>query len=391
MLLRLEIENFGSVAERQVLDLPVAANARDTGGLFASPLPDLRVPCVAVIYGPNASGKTTVLRALAALRHFILHSFAAKPDDRIVVDPFRSADAPPTTIRAEFVGAIGTDLPCRCSYVLSVAHAPGSAANQVLVESLSHAPQGRPRRLFDRQRGRIKGSAAFALSDNDPRLGSVRPNASLIATLAQFNHAPSLTIVEALRSVQANLFLHRYQFSDEEATRHYASNPPVLERLNEWLPRLDIGVRAARLVPGQDGPIAIFDHEGLAAPLPLFRESGGTQQFVRLFPLLDTALETGGMAVIDELDAELHPALLPEIVRWFRDPVRNPHDAQLLATCQNPYLLEHLDKMEVWFTEKDMFGRTHLRGLRDVQGVRPTDNFYRKYMDGALGALPHLG
>jgi len=107
--------------------------------------------------------------------------------------------------------------------------------------------------------------------------------------------------------------------------------------------------------------------------------------------LLNQALETGGIAVVDELDLAIHPLVLPEILRWFHDGERNPHDAQLWMTFNNASLLEDLVKEEILFCEKDDLGRTRVYSLRDVQAVRRSDNYYRKYLSGVYGAVPHLG
>jgi hypothetical protein len=143
--------------------------------------------------------------------------------------------------------------------------------------------------------------------------------------------------------------------------------------------------------PGANGPIALFEHRGLATPLPVHLESHGTRLFVRIYPLLYQALETGGVAVVDELDLAIHPLVLPEMLRWFHDSERNPYDAQLWMTCNNASLLEDLVKEEILFCEKDDLGRTTVYGLRDVQAVRRSDNYYRKYLGGVYGAVPHLG
>lgn len=126
-------------------------------------------------------------------------------------------------------------------------------------------------------------------------------------------------------------------------------------------------------------------------PLPVQLESQGTRTFIRIFPLLAAALQTGGIAVVDELDLSIHPIVLPEIMRWFHDIERNPHNAQLWMTCQNASLLEELVKEEVFFCEKDSKGRSAVYGLRDIQAVRRNDNYYRKYLGGVYGAVPNIG
>jgi AAA15 family ATPase/GTPase len=95
-------------------------------------------------------------------------------------------------------------------------------------------------------------------------------------------------------------------------------------------------------------------------------ESHGTRQFIRIFPLLVQALTVCGVAIIDKLDLAIPPAVLPEILRWFNDPKRNPHSAQLWMSCHNASLLDDLVKEEIYFCEKDFHGRTRVYGLQDI-------------------------
>ncbi len=97
------------------------------------------------------------------------------------------------------------------------------------------------------------------------------------------------------------------------------------------------------------------------------------------------------MAIIDELDAAIHPLILPEILRWFHDPKRNPRNAQLWMTCHNASLLENLTPSEVLLCEKDRAGRTQVYRLADINEIDVDDNFYRKYMGGMFGAIPQIG
>ena len=46
-------------------------------------------------------------------------------------------------------------------------------------------------------------------------------------------------------------------------------------------------------------------------------------------------------------------------------------------------------KEEVYFTEKDEFGATHVWGLKEVLGVRRDENIYGNYLAGVYGAVPH--
>ncbi len=405
MLHRLEIENFYSIREPQVIDLRAASNAPDDPERLVPVWRGAaeRAPKVITLFGANASGKSNVLKALSFLALFVKESFRATPEGRLPYERFYDdeAQALPTRLAMHFAGpadldrASEADVPlCRYAYEV-ILGGPRDKPEQVLDEALKYWPSGAGRqvRLFERDAtGAVSSGKAFGLTGYRQALEKVlRPNASVISTLAQFKHPFATLLCHTAEAIVSNILIEKKEVNDDTIARHYAANPKLLELLNRDIERIGLGVRAVELKPGASGPRAWFEHEGLARPLPAPLESHGTRQFVKLFPLLADALETGGVAVIDELDLAIHPLVLPEIIRWFHDPQRNPRNAQLWMTCQNASLLEELIKEEVLFCEKDSHGRTTVYSLRDVQAVRRGDNYYRKYLGGVYGAVPHLG
>jgi predicted ATPase len=154
---------------------------------------------------------------------------------------------------------------------------------------------------------------------------------------------------------------------------------------------MDVGIQSMVLMQTPQGPLPAFAHAGLDRLIPYLYESEGTRQFFNVYPYIWSALGTGGIAVLDELDSTIHPMLLPEILRWFYDLETNKHGAQLWMSGQSASLLEVLHKEEVFFTEKDDRGRTKIYGLTDIESVRRSDNFYQKYLGGVYGAVPRIG
>ena len=74
MLHKIEIENFYSIKDREVLDFTVSKNVPDSPANFVHSISDesIRVSKVAALFGPNASGKSTVLRSVYFLKNYIL-------------------------------------------------------------------------------------------------------------------------------------------------------------------------------------------------------------------------------------------------------------------------------------------------------------------------------
>jgi len=78
------IENFFSVADRQEMNFRVPANAPDLACFRDSwAVPGQRLPLIVGIYGPNASGKSTVMRAISTTAWFVQHSFTLPPNNAI--------------------------------------------------------------------------------------------------------------------------------------------------------------------------------------------------------------------------------------------------------------------------------------------------------------------
>lgn len=420
MFYKLEIENFYSIRDLQVIDLTVDGKVEDGEGRLAPIFEGsaARVPKVIAIYGANASGKTTVLRAL----HFILSVVKDSVDRGFgPIDRFNDTESGnrPTRFAIEFGGAmdLGADVARRVQsgepvtqgvyrYELELANKDGNTTH-IVREALRQRPNaaGRWVRVFERATNRhesdpvtfthsVKDSPSFSLSGFQHLVKTLAGNHSVISSFAKFQHPAAQLFVEAARQsffqvepLQAASDMHIVQFLKRA--------PAVVEQLGRELGRIDVGVEGLAFRDGPDGPYLTFRHTGLDLEMPWALESHGTRAFIKLFPFLSGALEVGGLAAIDELDAALHPLLIPNLLRWFYCPSgRNPLEAQLWLTCHSASLLDDLTKEEIVMCEKDHHGRSRVYSLMDVQAetrVRRDNNHYRKYLGGHYGAVPRLG
>ena len=134
-----------------------------------------------------------------------------------------------------------------------------------------------------------------------------------------------------------------------------------------------------------------FDHRGLNGKIPLVFESSGTQRLFHLIPQLYIALDSGSPAVLDEIDGDLHVAIVNEIIHWFHTHETNPHNAQLFVTVHNVGVLDDLEKEELFIVEKGQDGATRIHSAQDVSGLRRDTRLYPKYRAGVLGGIPKIG
>jgi hypothetical protein len=403
MIYRLEIENFYSVHERQVIDLTVGKKVPDEPGRLV-PIHDgavERAPRVVAIYGANASGKSNLLRAIAFLAWFVQFSFQHKAGAGLPYQKFQTRDTvnAPTRLSVTFAGLedpLATESFRTCPYVYSLElSSRGDSADRVLSETLHYRPSGASRmvRIFERDAaGGVKAASWVGLGRELSVLENIlRPDASVIATLGQLNNKLALSLIQTASAIDTNILLTRFERDDLDLLKSYALDSELLEALNRDIRRIDLGIDQVQILAENGAPVASFAHAGLDQPIRMLFESHGTQQFFRIYPTLHRALAIGGIAAVDELDVAIHPAVLPEILRWFSDPERNPHGAQLWMSCHAVSLLDELLKEEVLICEKSASGATQVYSLGDIKGIRRDENFLLNYLGGVYGGVPSVG
>jgi uncharacterized protein len=125
-------------------------------------------------------------------------------------------------------------------------------------------------------------------------------------------------------------------------------------------------------------------------------ESSGTLRLLELAARAIPVLDRGGLLLVDEIDASLHPLLTGSLVRLFRSTSVNRRRAQLVFTTHDATLLGSLDgedvlqRDEVWFTEKRDDGSSKLFPLSEFKPRREGENRQRRYLNGSYGAIPEI-
>ena len=397
MIYKIVISNFRSIGGTLELDFRVPGTTPSLPNFRAIPSnPGMRLPAVIALFGANGAGKTTVLRAISDTLRFILYSHEHRAPP--VLHPFLSEQglARPTRIEISFAAAHfvdeADDRVGLYRYELELTRSStDSSATRVAHEALFSFPLGRPRRIFERRDGgQIYITPEADITSDDRAVKALRPEASLLATLAS-SYVPMFVCMHNNLSTTYSP-PESWRPGKEMTIENYAGSADLAFAVSRQLQRIDVGIESMQVqdLPGGGRELA-FAHRGLVAPLTMPLESAGTRNLITHFPYVSRALETGHVALLDALDSEFHADLTAEIIRWFQSPGTNPHGAQLLCTLHNLAVLESLEKEEVVIVEKNGSGVTSAYGLWQVRGLRRSSNLYREYRSGDLGGLPIIG
>lgn len=424
MLIRFEASNFRSIHDP--IELSMVAVDGDREAARAAPHLGASLLTVAAIFGPNASGKSNIIAALTWLREGIQYSHRLW-DDEIPVEPFAFGDGPATT--TQFAVELLIDN-VRFEYVLEL------DGQGIHYEGLFHYPEKKRRRIFERegnnlklQRGLGNLSGTRELLTNRTLVLSVarRFNEPLVSNFAnELIHIQTMGLQSRrpriigggnyYRSTETSLRSTLRWFEDSTQLDHptlFAGETdvadPLLEDRKQALALLklaDLGIDDVMIdeqeVPYSDPDVTItrtrkrvrLVHKTASerTPLEFSSESEGTRTWFRLIGPVLAALRTGSLLLFDELDASLHPTLSAQLIKLFHERSTNPHGAQLIFTSHDASLLNHLNRDEVWLTEKSEDGSTRLGALAEFAGerVRKSQNLESAYLHGRFGALPDV-
>jgi len=134
----------------------------------------------------------------------------------------------------------------------------------------------------------------------------------------------------------------------------------------------------------------IYDETGNVVGEKLFdlhQESTGTLRFLAYIQNAIEMISKGGVFIVDEMSARLHPLLTKLIVDIFCSSQNTK--AQLIFTTHDISLLNNnqFRRDEVVFIDKNERGESSLYALSDLK-VREDATFNKDYLQGKYGAIP---
>ena len=377
--------------------------------------------CSAVIYGPNASGKTNIIGAMDTFKSIVLRGNIRNDDDKNIPNTAANTlelipnnsnhDHTPVTFSIKFIEEsilIEYGFTADLGNFLEVDY-----PRKILAETLRINEE----LVFTRNGGleiysleRIQSSLVNAFEQNKESVIAIAKNNlndEELFLLNGFKTMFSYKLVSLITNWLDNKFMVIYRADAMHLIRKF-SDPKkksiyIEKTLNEAAAYFGINSNAlGYVIEGESNEAKLCSlfkstDKSTAIPAELF-ESLGTIRFVNLFPLVVNALLNGGTLVVDEFDASIHPMALMSIITIFHNDEINIHHAQLIFNTHNPIFLNAnlFRRDEIKFVERDedTHCSTHYSlsdfGTTGKSGVRKNEDYMKNYFVDRYGAIKDI-
>lgn len=437
----LKIENFGPIDEEVEMNFEVAEPYDDAYEVL---MPDGRkLLKLAYIYGANASGKTTILRAFEFLRRLLLKPLADKVVE-LDFEPFLFKGdpygRPSHLVLAFYIEGI--------RYVYELSFSKQAVLNEKIVfyrtakpteilyrsteleKRLAKIQFGSKVKVPKREKDLLESNTlhnntvigAYTKTNVDiPELEKLNRwfNEFLMGMVTSTHNLTDITVSLIDRNPMINAWINRFlnkadhqissvEISDSTHPIHMGMDDVpqsefdlrLLLEENLMSPKGNPGqTRITTPKPSDEGVLQRkidFIHtvsKNRNYPLSILSESSGTKRYFGLAGPLYELIHTSVLLCIDELETSLHPDLMKYFLQLF---LINSTSSQLLVTTHNVSLMENQDFIRrdaLWFSEKNDTGSIDLYSASDFDSgvLRKGASIINAYRSGRLGAKPNLG
>ncbi|NNJ12068.1 ATP-binding protein [Chloroflexales bacterium ZM16-3] len=449
MLIEFRVKNFRSFQDEQRISMAATSDTalREENTAHAATFKG-RITRSAVIYGPNASGKSNVIFALAFVQLLMLTAVNSPPTAgrRAIEHPF---------LRPFALNPANREAPTEFELTFlhnDVRYQYGLIVDRVSIheEWLIAFPKGQPQTWFERklrpdarpmpaerpQRSLFDYMDDAGLQANDserydwyfgPRLSGekqrladlTRADVPFLAAAATFGNPQLREVFLWFATKLSVLSTATHPDLEGETARLATQDPALREQLRALLAQADIGIVdfTTREIPVNEDPQAVIVPEELRSVLATMDfqrievamahrapnlpegtatfagddESLGTRRLFAIAGPIITALQRGHVLAVDEIDDSLHPLLVRCLIALFHSSETNPHGAQLIMNTHDVTLLDSrlFRRDQIWFTEKDDHGVSRLYPLSDYR-PRKGEALEKGYLHGRYGAVPFL-
>jgi len=422
MILNIKLKNYRLFKNETNFSLIAESSKSKESNIFIKEIgkdDSVRILNTAVIIGANASGKSTLLRAVFEIINFITKNTSDVDSDIQAYDSFAFNE---DTIKSPIEFSIDFIINnVKYNYFLKF------NKKNILKETLEYFPSNKSQILFQREISNeidsFKHTGYIGSISKNKKIDLFHNQLFLYKFGKDIPHDIISEVYLYFKNIQViNAVSSRMLTSAKDDIKSLCNdNDEFKNKLNKLINLADVGINQIHISEVDEDEFEfpdsfseklknkiIKDNQYRLTSLhnfykgdellhkkesfPFEEESHGTKTLFALGGKLLHAIEKGRPIFVDEIETSLHPLLTKMLISLFKDKEINNKNAQLIFTSHDTNVLDRnsLRKDQIWLAEKNIKGETDLFSLQDFSDVREDTPFDKWYIAGKFGALPSI-
>lgn len=409
MLIMFKAKNFTSFKDEVILDLRATSYKQHPSHVLEVS-EDLKLLKTTAIYGANASGKSNLISAMFLFEKYIFDQFISKTSDeddilnsqklKSSLEPFTLTDNINSASEFEIIfyyrgKQIQYGFECTSTEVLNEWYYINDKKVFERDKKLSFGKEyEKYLKMYTKvPKERLYLSVLEYFLDNNEKELILSDFIDFFAN--DYNVYFEILFEASVKKVAGNVRLYKKLIDNEE----------YRAKVESYLKKADFGicglaVQTKSIINEETGKEEerkvirtihnVYNEGGDVTGqqyFELFQESTGTLRFLSYIQDIIDMIDNGGVFIVDEMSARLHPLLTKLIVDLFQSSSNKK--AQLIFTTHDISMLnkEQFRRDEVVFVDKDYKGISKIYALSDMK-VREDATFNKDYLQGKYGAIP---
>ncbi|MDN7224059.1 ATP-binding protein [Providencia stuartii] len=343
------------------------------------------------VKGANGSGKTNILRALYFLSRFITDSFSSKPDEVIPFDSYFNNHEP-----SDFYVSFYLD---NVLYTYEL-----KATDKCILSERISKKSKRKTLIFERIGNKLTDVHSEYLELQ--QIPNLRSNVSVISTAKQFGFNVTEDIWYIFNNILSNVSytgLMAESFDIDFINKFLFKNSEYMEFTKKIITKFDPAIKdifikeidTNILLTGESQkkyiPWFVYNVDGKMEILSFTSQSSGTKALYKQLVAYKSVIDAGGILILDEFDINLHPHILPFLLKIFLDEELNTDNAQIIFTTHNTDILDFLGRYRTYLVNKEGT-ESYCYRLDEIPGdiLRNDRLITPAYNQGKIGGIPNL-
>lgn len=395
MITKVRVSNFYSIGEETEIFFTKGGSS-DQKGYFQYKTNE-KISLLNGFFGANASGKSTILKAIALIIRMIYNPqpTLGLSGEIVLCNPnfHKKFENLPTKLGIDFL--FGNNY---YSYDIEIKGGKEIVIEKLFITTLN-IKSAKPKEIFTRNESEINFGPEYKNYKSYLDISKIQKHQTFISHL--IINVGAKALIDFINN-KSSFFLKTDEFDMAmpapfvmmAKAMHINSlskkeKDDFLEITKSVMSSFDKSIEKIEINNTNNNLNIEIKHKNFVSNVNLMQESAGSRELFSHIGDILNVIKKGGVVIYDETNRFYHPDVELSIISLFKNKTFNKNNSQIFFASHNHETFDLLELDQVFIVEKNN-ENTFAHKLSEISDLNKRDNLKKKYRLGILGGVPDV-